>query len=169
MSTDCASTWGFGSAVPKTTIQADSETMTSNPVAFLLADLGVTQSHSRPHISDDNPFSESQFKMLKYRPDVPHRFDSTRQHARTAKPSSAGTTIGNALTRGWHFIHPPASTTAPPKSPARSAPPGYAAYAAQPERMVHSPAATQGTRRTMDQPTHERTFTYRICPVWSDR
>jgi putative transposase len=49
--------------------------MTSKPVAFLLADLGVTQSHSRPHISNDNnPFSEAQFKTLKCRPDCPGRF-----------------------------------------------------------------------------------------------
>jgi putative transposase len=59
------------------TIHADrGSSMTSKPVAFLLADLGVTQSHSRPHVSDDNPFSESQFKTLKYRPDFPGRFDS---------------------------------------------------------------------------------------------
>jgi putative transposase len=48
--------------------------MTSKPVAFLLADLGVTQSHSRPHVSNDNPFSEAQFKTLKYRPDFPGSF-----------------------------------------------------------------------------------------------
>lgn len=41
--------------------------MTSRPAAFLLADLGITQSHSRPRVSDDSPFSESQFKALKYR------------------------------------------------------------------------------------------------------
>ena len=50
--------------------------MKSKPVAFLLADLGVTKSHSRPHVSDDNPFSESQFKTLKYRPEFPDRFGS---------------------------------------------------------------------------------------------
>lgn len=59
------------------TIHADrGSSMTSKPVAFLLADLGVTQSHSRPHVSDDNPFSEAQFKTLKYRPDFPERFGS---------------------------------------------------------------------------------------------
>src|SRR4051794_5061991 len=50
--------------------------MTSKPVAILLADRGVTQSHSRPHVSDDNRSSEAQFKTLKYRPDFPDRFDS---------------------------------------------------------------------------------------------
>ncbi|MBW1903458.1 MAG: IS3 family transposase [Deltaproteobacteria bacterium] len=48
--------------------------MTSKPVALLLADLGVTKSHSRPYVSNDNPYSESQFKTMKYRPDFPQRF-----------------------------------------------------------------------------------------------
>jgi hypothetical protein len=50
--------------------------MKSKPVALLLADLGITKSHSRPHVSDDNPYSESQFKTLKYRPGFPDRFGS---------------------------------------------------------------------------------------------
>jgi putative transposase len=48
--------------------------MTSKPVAFLTADLGVTKTHSRPYVSDDNPYSESQFRTLKYRLDFPDRF-----------------------------------------------------------------------------------------------
>jgi len=57
------------------TLHADrGSSMTSKPVALLLADLGVTKTHSRPHVSNDNPFSESQFKTLKYRPDFPERF-----------------------------------------------------------------------------------------------
>ena len=57
------------------TIHADrGSSMTSKPVAFLMADLGVTRSHSRPHVSHDNPYSEAQFKTLKYRPDFPDRF-----------------------------------------------------------------------------------------------
>ena len=64
------------------TIHADRGTsMTSKPVALLLADLGVTKTHSRPHVSDDNPFSESHFKTMKYRPEFPERFGSI-QHAR---------------------------------------------------------------------------------------
>jgi putative transposase len=59
------------------TIHADRGTsMTSRPVALLMADLGVTKTHSRPHVSDDNPYSESQFKTLKYRPEFPQRFGS---------------------------------------------------------------------------------------------
>ena len=59
------------------TVHADRGTsMTSKPVALLLADLGVTRSHSRPHVPDDNPFSESQFKTLKHHPTYPDRFGS---------------------------------------------------------------------------------------------
>jgi putative transposase len=50
--------------------------MRSKTVALLLADLGVTKTHSRPHVSNDNPYSEAQFKTLKYRPDYPERFGS---------------------------------------------------------------------------------------------
>ena len=50
--------------------------MVSKPVAFLLADLGVTKSHSRPRVSNDNPFSEAHFKTMKYRPETPKRFAS---------------------------------------------------------------------------------------------
>jgi putative transposase len=50
--------------------------MIAKGVAHLLADLGVTKSHSRPHVSNDNPYSESQFRTFKYRPDFPDRFGS---------------------------------------------------------------------------------------------
>ena len=57
------------------TLHADRGTsMSSKHVAFLLADLGVTKTHSRPHVSNDNPYSESQFRTLKYRPEFPDRF-----------------------------------------------------------------------------------------------
>ncbi len=59
------------------TLHADrGSSMKSKPVALLLADLGVTKTHSRPHVSNDNPFSESHFKTLKYRPEFPKRFES---------------------------------------------------------------------------------------------
>jgi len=50
--------------------------MRSQTVAHLLSDLGVTKSHARPYTPDDNPFSEAQFKTLKYRPTFPERFAS---------------------------------------------------------------------------------------------
>ncbi len=64
--------------VPGTlTLHADrGSSMRSKPVAALLVDLEVTKTHSRPHVSDDNPYSEAQFKTLKYRPDFPERFGS---------------------------------------------------------------------------------------------
>jgi putative transposase len=56
-------------------IHADRGTaQTAKPLALLMADLGVTKSHSRPHTSNDNPFSEAAFKTLKYRPNFPKRF-----------------------------------------------------------------------------------------------
>ena len=59
------------------TIHADNGSpMIAKSVAILLTDLGVAQSHSRPHVANDNPYSEAQFKTLKYRPDYPDRFGS---------------------------------------------------------------------------------------------
>jgi putative transposase len=57
------------------TVHADrGSAMSSRPDAFLLADLSVTKTHSRPYVSDDNPYSERQFRTLKCRPEFPDRF-----------------------------------------------------------------------------------------------
>lgn len=65
-----------GIAPGQLTLHADrGSPMKSKLVTQLLIDLGIIKSHSRPHISDDNPFSEAQFKTLKYRPDYPDRFE----------------------------------------------------------------------------------------------
>ncbi len=68
------------------TLHSDNGTpMKGQPLVGLLDDLGIDRSHSRPHTSDDNPFSEAQFKTMKYRPDYPDRFadiDTARQWAR---------------------------------------------------------------------------------------
>lgn len=75
-----------GVARTQLTIHADNGSpMIAKSVAILLADLGVAKSHSRPHVANDNPYSEAQFKTLKYRPDYPDRFASVadaRQWAR---------------------------------------------------------------------------------------
>ena len=64
------------------TLHADrGSAMTSKSVAALLDDLGITKTHSRPHVSNDNPFSEAQFKTFKYRPEFPERFTGI-EHAR---------------------------------------------------------------------------------------
>jgi putative transposase len=111
--------------------------MISQPVCFLLASLGVTKSHSRPHVSDDNPFSEAQFKTLKYFPGFPERFASL-QHARD-------------FLRGFfdwynkHHHHQSLGLFTPcdvhhglvPERFAMRAQVLDAAYAAHPERFVH--------------------------------
>src|SRR5664280_2917399 len=62
------------------TVHADrGSSMTSKPVAYLLADLGVTRTHNRPYTSSDNPYSEAHFKTLKYRPGFPDRFSSIEE------------------------------------------------------------------------------------------
>ncbi len=66
-----------GIAPAQLTLHADrGSAMTSKCVAHLLADLGVTKTHSRPQVSNDNPFSEAQFKTVKYHPTTPERFGS---------------------------------------------------------------------------------------------
>ena len=74
--------------VPGTlTLHADrGSSMRSKSVATLLVDLDVAKTHSRPYVSDDNPYSESQFKTMKYRPQFPARFGSiedARAHCQT--------------------------------------------------------------------------------------
>jgi putative transposase len=122
------------------TIHADrGSSMTSKPVAFLLADLGITQSHSRPHVSDDNPFSEAQFKTLKYRPDFPDRFDSIEAARRHCQ-----------VFFGWYNndhrhtglgLHVPADVHYGTAVIIREKRAGVldAAYAAHPERFVRKP------------------------------
>ena len=68
------------------TIHADrGSSMASKPVAHMLADLGVTKSHSRPRCSNDNPYSESRFRTLKYRPDFPARVRQLRRRPRVLR------------------------------------------------------------------------------------
>jgi putative transposase len=122
------------------TIHADrGSSMTSKPVAFLLADLGITQSHSRPHVSDDNPFSEAQFKTLKYRPEFPERFTSieaARLHCQDFfawyNDEHRHTSLGLHTAADVHY------GTADAVRDKRA---GVldAAYAANPERFVHKP------------------------------
>lgn len=72
------------------TLHADrGASMRSKPVAALLVDLDIAKSHSRPHVSDDNPYSESHFKTMKYRPDFPARFgciEDARAHCQSFFP-----------------------------------------------------------------------------------
>jgi putative transposase len=69
--------------------------MTSKTVAHLMADLGITKSHSRPYTSTDNPFSESQFRTMKYRPGFPDRFGSVQD----------ATAFGQTFFHWYNFDH----------------------------------------------------------------
>lgn len=132
-----------GVAPDQLTVHSDrGSSMASKPVAFLLADLGVTKSHSRPRCSNDNPFSEAQFKTLKYCPDFPQRFGSIEdarafcrrffgllQH----RPPPQRHRPDDAL---------PTSTTAAPSRSDTSAPPSSSA-----------PTTTTATASSADNPS----------------
>jgi putative transposase len=68
--------WPWTGIAPNAIHAGRGTSMTSKPVAVLLSDLHISQSHSRPHVSNDNPFSEAQFKTLKYCPAFPSQFGS---------------------------------------------------------------------------------------------
>ena len=121
-------------------VHADRGTsMTSKPVAMLLADLGVTKSHSRPHVPDDNPYSESQFKTLKHHPAFPDRFGSI-QDARSFCQGFFPLVQPRALPQRDRAAHPR-------RRPLRPRRAGHhcpcvvldGAYAARPERFVRKP------------------------------
>jgi hypothetical protein len=85
--------------IAPTAVRADPGTsVTSPPVAALPADLTITQSHSRPHVSADTPFSEAQFRTLRYRPVFPERFASI-QHARAFLPRDRRVPTSSALSQ----------------------------------------------------------------------
>lgn len=128
-----------GGIAPKA-VHADRGTsMTSKPVAALLADLNITQSHSRPRVSNDNPFSEAQFRTLKYCPLFPARFASI-QHAR-AFCSDFFSYYNHEHRHSGIGLHTPASVhlgTAA-RVQAEREKTLQAAYAANPERFHHKP------------------------------
>src|SRR6185312_10944983 len=122
------------------TIHADrGSSMTSKPVAFLLADLGVTQSHSRPHVSDDNPYSEAQFKTLKYRPDFPGRFGSIEAARLFCRAFFAW--YNDEHHHSGLGLHTPADVHYGTAEQTRRKRAGVldSAYAAHPERFVRTP------------------------------
>jgi putative transposase len=122
------------------TIHADRGTsMASKPVAFLLADLGITKSHSRPHTSNDNPYSEAQFKTLKHRPEFPDRFGCL-EDAHAFCTRFFGWYNGEHRHSGIGF-HTPADVHYGRAQlvQAQRAAVLEAAYAAHPERFVRKP------------------------------
>lgn len=124
------------------TVHADrGSSMRSKPVAFLLADLGVTKTHSRPYTSTDNPYSESQFKTMKYRPEFPARFDSI-EHARGFCRGFFGWYNHQHRHSGIGYMTPAAVHTGNDKRlHADRVAVLEAAYQARPERFVRKPPA----------------------------
>lgn len=122
------------------TIHADNgSSMASKPVALLLADLGVTKSHSRPHVSNDNPYSEAQFKTLKYRPDFPRQFGSLADARSFCQQFFAW--YNNAHRHSGIGFHTPADIHYGRASWRRATRARVLAdaYAAHPERFVRKP------------------------------
>jgi len=124
-------------------IHADrGKVMRAKPVAMLFADLGVTKSHSRPYVSDDNPFSESQFRTLKYRPNFPARFGGlldSRAHCQVFFPwyndEHRHSSLGMLTPAMVHFDQ--TATVLAQRQTVLDA-----AYLAHPERFVRKPPTT---------------------------
>jgi putative transposase len=122
------------------TIHADrGPSMRSKGVAMLLGSLGITKTHSRPHVSNDNPFSEAQFKTLKYCPEFPERFGSYEHGLSFCHPffhyyNHEHRHAGIGLMTPYAVHH----GLAPSLSAARQQT-LLAAYARHPERFVHKP------------------------------
>ncbi|MEO8381261.1 MAG: DDE-type integrase/transposase/recombinase, partial [Acidobacteriota bacterium] len=131
--------------------------MTSKSVAFLLADLGVEKTHSRPHVSNDNPYSESQFKTMRYRPEFPRRFASiedARSFVRSFMDWYNGvhrhSGIGLLTPESVHYGRAHAVTE-------QRAGVLAAAFAARPDRFVGGAPHTAATgRRWINPPDDER-------------
>ena len=102
------------------TIHADrGAPMRSKLVAELFTDLGIAASHSRPRVSNDNPFSEAQFRTFKYRPEFPDRFGSI-QDARAICHALFGWYNDAHHHSGLRYLTPAAGTTAAPRRSLRS-------------------------------------------------
>jgi putative transposase len=137
------------------TVHADrGSSMTSKPVAFLLADLGVTKTHSRPHVSNDNCYAEAQFKTLKSRPGFPDRFGSI-QDAR-AFCQAFFTWYNRVHRHSGIAMMTPGGGPLRPRRPAAPGPrPGPHRGLHRPPRTVRPPAtrAHAPADRRVDQPT----------------
>lgn len=138
------------------TLHADrGSSMTSRTVSQLLADLGVLQSHSRPRQSNDNPYSESQFKTLKYSPTFPKRFANIA-HAR-AFCDTFFDYYNNEHRHSGIALNTPANVYYGLDEAVRHKRQGVldAAYAARPDRFTKPPQAPQVPAATWINPPEE--------------
>jgi len=127
--------------------------MTSKPLASLLVDLDVTRSHNRPRTSNDNPFSEAQFKTMKYVPDYPHRFASIGEARTWMEEFTAW--YNHEHRHSGIGLHTPASVHYGTAVEVRSARQNVlnTAYTAHPERFNRRPKAPQLPERvTINDP-----------------
>ena len=135
--------------------------MTSKPVALLLADLGITKSLSRPHTSNDNPFSEAHFKTLKYQPGFPERFGSLqdgRGYCRTFfgwyNTEHRHSGIGMMTPEAVHYGRAPGILAARQRTLDQ-------AFARHPERFVRNPPSPRDVPQEVwinppvKKPTHQ--------------
>ncbi len=138
--------------------------MTSKPVALLLADLGVTKTHSRPHVSNDNPFSEAQFKTLKYCPAFPERFGSL-VHGRAVGHHFFGWYKHDHYHSGLGFLTPAVVHYGQAEAVhAHRTRVLAAAYAAHPERFVEGPPKPADCRRRCGSTLRRRQQTAQDAP-----
>jgi len=130
--------------------------MTSKPVAQLLVDLGVARSHSRPHVSNDNPYSEASFKTLKYFPEFPERFGSI--HDARAFCGAFFTYYNHEHHHGALGLHTPASVHFGTATEIRASRAMVldGAYAANPNRFAKPPVPPRlPTAAWINEPTPE--------------
>ena len=158
-----------GIAPQQLTIHADrGAPMRSKLVALLFSDLSINASHSRPRVSNDNPFSESQFRTLKYRPEFPDRFGSLEHARASAAICSRGTTTRTITAASAISRRPTSTTAAPPRSsPSGTAPvwPRTPPIPSGSSRGHHGPKRSQQPR--LDQSAAETDP--RGCPRSDDR
>jgi len=155
-------------------------------VAFLLADLGVTKTHSRPHVSDDNPYSESQFRTMNIGRSSRTASGVFRTAARSARDFSVGTTM-NTATPAWRCSRRRWFTTDRVRSSSNSAKPcSTELIQTHPETLCPADTTTsRGSDRSLDQQTaklrKQNSITLRGCvsgsltraersqPQWEDK
>jgi len=156
------------------TLHADrGSSMASKPVALLLADLGVTKTHSRPRVSI-NPYSEAQFKTLKYCPSFPGKFASQQDARRFCRrglprlqnPSSPCRPRAPDAERRAQRTSPGRPSTTRPRARRRTHPPQ--------QPLPHTPPATETADQRLDQPTHRERGDSSViaginCPTEVDR
>ncbi len=131
--------------------------MRSKPVALLLADLGVTKTHSRPHVSNDNPFSEAHFRTLKYCPQFPDRFGSI-EDGRAFCQSFFSLVQPRASSQRARFPEAGGRPLRPGRSGARASENGVGRCVRGASRTLRQRTAATGRSadRRLDQPTGQK-------------